>query len=321
MKAAIREKYGSIKFIKIAEIPIPQAQANEVLVAVKATSINRTDCAVATGIPFVMRFFTGLFRPKKQIIGTDFAGEIVEIGKEVSLFKTGDRVMGFYDEGICSQAEYMTIKENFNLVHIPDKLSFMEAAACLEATHYAYNIIKSFKFKKGDKILINGATGGIGSALLQFVKKQQVFVTAVCNTKNIALIKKLGADKIIDYQQDDFTKDDLKYNYIFDAVGKSTFSKCKPLLYPKGIYTSTELGPYWQNPFLAILGKFKSGKKVLFPIPIDIKLSLKYIVEMIESKQYIPVIEKTVSLNEIQEAYEYVNAGLKTGNVVLLINK
>ena len=229
MKAAIRRKYGSPSQVKIEHIEKPTPKANEVLVKVHATTVNRTDCANLTAKPFIMRFVLGFFRPRKIIIGTDFAGEIVALGKDVKSFSVGDKVFGFNDIGSASQAEFLATTVE-NVFPIPEKLDFKQAAASLEGAHYAYTFIHKVNIQAGQKILINGATGAIGSALLQFVRQYDVKITVTCNTKNLKLIRSLGADTVYDYTKEDFTTDNDTYDFIFDAVGKSTFGKCKVVL-------------------------------------------------------------------------------------------
>lgn len=317
MKAAIRRTYGPPEAIKIEEIERPIPKEEEVLVRVYATTVNRTDCAVLTGKPYIMRLFTGLFKPSKPIPGTDFAGQVEAIGEKVTDFKIGDRVWGFNDEGLASQAEYMTFSTKKAISLMPDKISYEEGAASLEGAHYAINFLNKVKLEDGQKILINGATGAIGSALLQIIKTHNIFVTAVCNTKNIALIKSLGADKIYDYTQEDFTQDKEKYDFICDAVGKSRFSKCKPLMKPGAIYISSELGKNGENPFLAIFTKFFGKKRVIFPFPTNIKKSLLFMKNLIEQGKFKAVIDREYPLEQIAEAYTFVASGQKTGNVII----
>jgi len=319
MKASIRRKYGSAEKIKIENVEQPVPKDDEVLVKVFATTVNRTDCAVLTGKPFIMRLFTGLINPKLIIPGTDFAGEIIAKGKNVQSFSINDKVFGFKDDGLASQAEYMTISEKGNILTIPGNSSYKVAAASVEGAHYAYNFINKVYLKNGQKVLINGATGAIGSALLQLVKQYDITVTAVCNSKNIELIKSLGADKIFDYTKEDFTEANEEYDFIFDAVGKSTFGKCKSLLKKGGVYISSELGPNAENPFLAMTTSFIGDKKVIFPFPSDVKGSMIFIKKLVENKKFKPVIEKEYSLEDISEAYNYVCSGQKTGNVIINI--
>lgn len=315
MKAALRRKYGSPSQIKIETIEKPIPKDNEVLIKVYATTVNRTDCANLTAEPFIMRFVLGLFKPRKIILGTDFAGEVSLIGKNVESFSIGDKVFGFNDTGSESQAEYTTTTVE-NIFPIPDGLDFKQAAASLEGAHYAYTFIHKVTIQSGQKILINGATGAIGSALLQFVRQYDVKITASCNTKNIKLIQSLGADKIYDYTKEDFTDNNDKYDFIFDAVGKSTFGKCRSLLKEKGVYISSELGPYSQNIFYPLLTSL-SSKKVRFPIPYNTQKTIPYISNLLAKGEFKPVIDREYSLEDISKAYEYVITGQKTGNVLI----
>jgi len=320
MKAAYRKEYGTPDTLKIEEIEIPKPKENELLIKVYAATVNRTDCAVLTGRPYIMRLFTGLFKPNLAVTGTDFAGQVESLGKNLSSFKVGDRVFGFNDNGLASHAQYMTISTEKAVSLIPENLSYEEAAASLEGAHYAYNFIKKVKVKKGEKVLVNGATGAIGSALLQFSKYYGAYVTAVGNSKNLELMKTLGADKVIDYQREDFTKDNQKYKYVFDAVGKSSFAKCKNLLETDGVYISSELGSLGQNLLLALISKITSGKKVIFPVPTDIKASIDFIKKLIKEDKFKSVIDRKYPLEKISEAFTYTAGGQKTGNVILKIN-
>ena len=315
MRAAIRRKYCSPHEIKIESIEKNIPKDDEVLVKVINTTVNRTDCANLTAKPFIMRFVLGLFNPRKIILGTDFAGEIILAGKNVNSFSIGDKVFGFTDTGSESHAEYITTTEE-NLFHIPQNINFKQAAASLEGAHYAYTFIHKTNIQSGQSILINGATGAIGSALLQFVRQYDVRITATCNTKNIALIKSLGADKIYDYTKEDFTNDKDKYDFIFDAVGKSTFGKCKPLLKDKGIYISSEFGPYAQNLLYSLLASI-TNKKVIFPIPFNKQNTIPFIARLLENGKFKPVIDREYTLEDISAAYTYVIEGQKTGNVII----
>jgi NADPH:quinone reductase-like Zn-dependent oxidoreductase len=316
MKAAVRKHYGAPDQIKIASINKPIPKADEVLVKIHATTVNRTDCANLTAKPFIMRLFLGLFGPKKTILGTDFAGEVMETGKNITLFNKGDKVMGFNDMGTQSQAEYSCIKAK-DLFLMPENISYKQATASLEGAHYAYSFIHKVTIAPGQKVLINGASGGIGSALLQFVRQYEATIAATCNTKNIELIKSLGADKVYDYTKEDFTVDTKnKYDFIFDAVGKSTFGKCKPILAENGIYISSELGPYAQNAFLPIFNSL-SKKKVIFPIPYPTQKSIPYIIDLLKQGKFDPLIDREYSLADISKAYDFVLTGQKTGNVIV----
>ncbi len=317
MKAITRSKYGGPEVLEIQELPIPSPQDNELLIRVHATTVNRTDCAILTGRPAIIRLFTGLFSPTFNIPGTDFAGEVVAIGKKVNHFKTGDKVLGFDDTGLGSQAQYFCIKESKPIIHIPDDFTYAQAAASAEAAHYAYNFMNKVKLQAGQQVMVNGGTGGIGSALVQFLKFHGLYVAATCRTEHLEIVKSLGADKVIDYTKEDFTTAREKYDFVFDAVGKSSFGKCKAILKPEGIYISSELGPGNENPLLAISTSFRKGKKVKFPLPIDIKKSLSFIMELVKQGKFKPLIDRSYTMEQIKEAYTYVASGQKVGNVVI----
>jgi len=323
MKAIVYTKYGPPDVLELKEVERPAPKDNEVLIRIYATTVNRTDCATIRAKPFFARLFTGMFKPKKQIPGTEFAGKIEEIGKNVKSLKVGDKVFGFDDQGSGSHAQYMTISEDKGLTTIPKNVTYEQAAASTEGAHYAYNFIKKVNLKSGQKVLVNGATGAIGSAAVQLLKYFDVNVTAVCNTKNIELVKSLGANKVIDYTKEDFTKDEGKYNFVFDAVGKSSFAKCKPLLQSSGIYISSDLGYMAQNVFLPlitpIIKPMIGNKKTVFPIPTDIRRSILLIKKLIEQGKFKTVIDRKYPLEQIVEAYKYVETGHKKGNVVITI--
>ena len=322
MKAIVYTKYGSPDVLQLKEVAKPTPKDNEVLIKIHATTVNRTDCATVRAKPFFMRIVTGLFKPKKSIPGTEFAGEVAVVGKSVSSLKVGDRVFGFDDEGLESYAQYLTIQED-KVVTIPDNLSYNQAAPSFEGAHYAYNFINKVNLQARQNVLVNGATGAIGSAAVQLLKYFEIEVTAVCSTKNIELVKSLGADQVIDYTKADFTKDKQKYDFVFDTVGKSSFFKCKHLLKPGGIYISSDLGFMAQNLFLPlitpIIKPMMGNKKTIFPTPQDIKGSLLFIKSLIEQNKFKALIDRELTLEQIVEAYKYVEKGHKTGNVVITV--
>lgn len=317
MKAAIYERYGSPEVLQIKEIEKPVPKAHEILIKVHATTVNRTDCAMLRAKPFIMRFLTGILKPKNPILGTDFSGQIVAIGKNVSTLKVGDKVFGFDDNGLSSHAQYLVLSENKALSKIPDNINYEQAAASIEGAHYANNFINKVHLKKGQKVLVNGASGAIGSAGVQLLKYLGVEVTAVCGTKSMALVKSIGANKIIDYTITDFTKSKEKYDLIFDMVGKSTFAKCKPLLRPGGVYISSELGSMSQNLFLALTTPIIGNKKVVFPFPQNIKDSIRFVKKLMEQEKFKPLIDRRYPLEQIADAYSYVEKGEKIGNVII----
>jgi NADPH:quinone reductase-like Zn-dependent oxidoreductase len=320
MKAAIRTKYGDPSVLSIQNIEKPTPKDNEVLVKIHATTISRTDMGVLLGAPFVFRFFTGLPKPRYQTTGTDFAGRIESVGKNVTDFKAGDRVWGFLDHGLPTHAEYAALSADIPITKIPMDWDYKSIVACAEGAHYARNFINKVNLETGQKAVVYGATGAIGSALVQILKHFGLYVTAVCATPYLDLVKSLGADKVRDYLKEDFTDDEILYDYVFDAVGKSAFGICKPMLKPKGIYISSELGPNNENLYLPLITPFLGGKKVIFPMPFDIKASLKFMNQLIELGHFNPVIDRVYPLDDIAEAFRYVLTGQKIGNVIIAID-
>ncbi len=320
VRAAVNTEYGSPeKVLQVKEVAKPVPGSSDVLIKVHATTVNRTDCGFLTAEYFIIRFFTGFFRPKYPTLGCEFAGEIEAIGKGVKSFKVGERVFGFNDVRFGAHAEYMLFPEDGAIGIIPPGLSFRDAAPITEAAHYALCDIRAAKIQSGQNILINGATGGIGSAAVQLAKYLGATVTAVCGTKHIALVKSLGADVVVDYMKEDFTKLNQTFDVVFDAVGKSTFGKCRTLLKRTGVYMSTELGPMSQNPFLALVTPLLGGKKVLFPLPRITKDDVNFLGKLVETGRFKPVIDRYYPLEQIVDAYKYVLTGQKIGNVVINI--
>ncbi len=318
MRAITRNKYGTPEVLSVREIAKPVPGDRELLVRIHATTVNRTDCGILAGWPLLIRVFTGLIRPNSQVPGTDFAGKVVQVGSEVQSFKVGDRIWGLNDEGLSSQAEFMKIREGEAIALIPQGVTYQEAAACAEGGHYAYNFLHKVKIKKGDKVLVNGATGAIGSASLQMLKHLGAYVTAVGNTKNLELLRSLGADKVFNYETEDFTRvDEEKYHFIFDAVGKSNFGQCKKLMLPNATYISSELGPGAENLYLPLITKIRGGKRLIFPIPSDCKRSILFLNTLLEAGAHRAVIDRSYQMEDIQDAYHYVAKGQKTGSVII----
>jgi len=323
MKAIVCTKYGSPDILQLKEVEKPVPEGKEVLIKIHATSVNRTDTATLRAIPFIARLITGLFKPKKTILGSEFAGEIETIGKNVTRYKVGDKVFGINEDSFGSHAQFMVISEDEALTIIPENISYEQAAASSEGAYYAYNFINKVNLKSGQKVLVNGATGAIGSAAVQLLKYFDAQVTATCNTKNIELVKSLGADKVIDYSQQDFTRGDEKYHYVFDCVGKSSFFKCKPLLLSGGVYISSDLGYLSQNislPLITpIIKPLIGNTKTASPFPTDCKEIILFIKKLIEQGKFKSVIDRQYPLDQIVEAYKYVEKGQKTGNVVITV--
>lgn len=321
MKAAVYRQYGPPEVVQVEDIPVPQTGPDDILVRVMATTVNRTDAGFRSAEYFISRFWSGLFRPKQPVLGCEFAGIVESVGSEISEFAPGDRVFGYNDARFGAHAEFMVMKKTEAICRIPENLNFLQAACLTEGAHYALCDIRAAKVKAGQHVLVYGATGAIGSAAVQLLRHFGATVTAVCNTKNVALIKSLGAHRVIDYQTEDFTASGETYDFIFDAVGKSSFGKCRPLLKAKGIYISTELGKGGQNVWLAMLTPVFGGKKLLFPLPVTAREDMEFLGSLAASGAFKPVIDRTYSLDEITEAHRYVASGQKTGNVVIVVKE
>ncbi len=320
MKAIVNTIYGPPEVLQLKEVEKPFPKDNEVLIKIHATTVNRTDCGFRKAEYFAVRIVGGLFKPKNKILGTELSGEIEAVGKNVKEFKVGDAVFGLSTFKFGTHAEYICMDEKKSIVTKPKNFSYNESAAVCEGLMLAYNYIGKIDFKKNPKILINGASGSIGSAAVQLAKYYGADITAVCGTKNLELIKSLGANEVMDYTKEDFTQNGQLYDVVLDAVGKSTFFKCKKIMKPGGVYFSSELGPWSQNVWMALWTPLFSNKKVKFPIPTDSKKDMSFFKKLIEDGHYRAVIDRVYSLEHIVEATKYVETGEKTGNVVITLD-
>ena len=319
MRAAVRTEYGPPEVVQIEEVDKPTVGDDELLVKVHATTVNRTDCGYRGGKPFLIRFFSGFPRPKVAVLGTEFAGEIEAIGSNVTGFRVGDRVCGYCEGTFGAHAEYMTVRANRLIAVIPKESTFEEAAPSTEGSHYALGLFRRAGIESGQDVLINGATGAIGSAAVQIGRSLSLNVTAVCATEHVALVKSLGADRVIDYLAEDFTKDRQRYDLVIDAVGKSSFRRCRRLLKPGGIYTSSDVGLLWHGPILALITPLFRGKRVMFVVPRNDPEGIRWLKGLIETGEFKSVIDRTYPLGQIVEAYRYVETGQKIGNVVISV--
>ena len=319
MRAAIHTQYGPPDVLRVEEAEIPVPQPDEVRIRVFAASVNRTDCGFLRGKPAIVRLFSGLTRPRQQTLGNEFAGRIDAVGDGVTEFSVGQDVFGYDGVNFGGQAEYTTIRETGMVALIPAGMTYLEVVPSTEGAHYALNIIRAAGIAAGQNVLIYGATGAIGSAAVQLVKHLGARVTAVCDTRNVDLVSSLGADRVIDYTREDFTRLDEQFDAVLDAVGKSSFGRCKALVKPRGCYVSTDLGRGWQNPILALSTTLLRRKRVLFPIPKDTKDDIVFLKGLMEIGAFRPVIDRIFSLDEIVAAYRYVESGVKVGNVVIRV--
>ena len=319
MKAVVYTKYGSPNVLQHKEVKKPIPKDHEVLIKIIATTVNRTDCGFRNPEYLAVRLVGGLFKPKKQILGSELAGVVEATGQHVKAFKPGDAVFGLSTFNFGTHAEYICIAENKSIIIKPANITFAEAAAVSDGGFLALANIRKIDFSKQPNILINGASGSIGTASVQFAKYFGAKITAVCNTKDFELLKSLGADEVIDYTKEDFTKNGQLYDVVIDAVGKSSFFSCRKILKSKGIYFSTELGYLSQNIFLALITPILGGKKVQFPLPKDHKEDIVFIKELMEAGKYKAVIDRTYPFEQLVDATRYVETGQKVGNVVITI--
>lgn len=321
MKAAVHTRYGPPEVVRIEEVDKPEVGDHEVLVKVHMTTVNRTDCGFRAGKPFIVRFFSGLARPKATVQGSEFAGVVEAVGRGVTSLRVGDKVFGFSEDRFGAHAEYLSIPEHGALATLPVNVTYEEAAPSTEGSHYALSLIRAAKIHGGQDVLVYGATGAIGSAAVQILKNLGAVVTAICATEHLELVRGLGADRVIDYTAEDFTKDKQAYDVVIDAVGKSTFGRCKRLLKPSGVYLSTDLGPLAQNPVLGLLTPLFGRRRVMFPIPPKHdQEGVRWFKELIESGKFKPVIDRRYPLDQIVEAYRYVETGQKIGNVLITVD-
>lgn len=319
MKAAVHNRYGPPDVIRVAEVAKPSIRDQDVLVRVHATTVNRTDCAYRSASPFFVRILTGLARPRRTVLGTEYAGVVDAVGSGVASFKAGDQVFGYNEGRFGTHAEYLSVPHDGAIATMPSGVTFEEAAPGTEGSHYALAFLNKAGVRPGQDVLVYGATGAIGSAAVQLLKHRGATVTAVCDGAHMELVKGLGADRVVDHTAQDFTRDEQSYDAVFDAVGKSTFGHCKRLLKPGGVYLSSDLGPWWQNVLLPLVTPLFRGRKVKFPFPKQDQEMARYFRDLMESGEFGPVIDRRYALEQIVDAYRYVETGQKIGNVVIIV--
>ncbi|XOV93625.1 MAG: NAD(P)-dependent alcohol dehydrogenase [Bacteroidota bacterium] len=323
MKAIVSTKYGSPDVLQFQEVAKPEPGDDEILVKIHATSVTRAHTMMRTGYPLIGRLVIGLTKPKNQIPGTDLAGVIESIGKNISDLQVGDEVFGSTDVNMGCYAEYVKVKKDDILIRKPKKMTFAEATAILDGSTTALPFLQSIaKVKKGQKILINGASGGIGTAAVQLAKFFGAHVTGVCGPSNQEMVKALGADEVIDYTKEDFTKSDATYDIIFDTVGKQSFKKCKPVLSVEGIYISPVLnvGLLMDMLFTSIFGKKKAMFAATGMLKTEEKLeNIGFISSLINQEKLKVIIDRTFRLEDTADAHRYVDQGHKKGNVVVVM--
>jgi NADPH:quinone reductase-like Zn-dependent oxidoreductase len=316
VKAIVYDRYGPPEVLRRDDVERPVPSADEVLVRVRATTVTRTDAGLRSAEYVISRFVTGLVRPKQRILGLEFAGEVAEIGSAVREFSVGDRVFGVRTG---AHAEYVCVRESGALARMPSGMTFEEAAAVCDGAELALACLRKAGPLEGRAVLVYGASGSVGTAAVQLAKHFGANVTAVCNTKNVALVRSLGADTVIDYEQEDFTKNGETYDVLFDAVGKHSFRRSRRSLKPGGTFVDTDLGFMWHVPLLALATRWIGSKRVALGITKYTKEDVLFLKELIEGGEYRAVIDRTYPLEDVVEATRYVETGQKTGNVVLTV--
>jgi NADPH:quinone reductase-like Zn-dependent oxidoreductase len=323
MKAIVYERYGPPEVLQLKEVAKPTPKEDEVLVRIYATVVTTVDCVNRKGDPFYSRFVTGLKRPKNPILGFELAGEIEAVGKDVKLFKEGDQVFGPTSTSLGAHAEYICLPEEGALAIKPANMTYEEAAAVCEGALTSLPFLRDKgNIQSGQKVLINGASGSIGTAAVQLAKYFGAEVTGVCSTTNVELVKSLGADKVIDYTNEDFTKSGETYDIIFDTVGKSSFSRCKSSLKQRGIYLTTvpTLAIIPQMLWTSKIGSKKAMIALTGLLPSSEKMkNLVFLKELIEAGKIKAAIDRRYPLEQIAEAHRYVDKGHKKGNVVITV--
>jgi NADPH:quinone reductase-like Zn-dependent oxidoreductase len=317
VRAAVNTAYGPPEIVRLADVPKPTPGPEELLVKVHATTVNRSDCGFRQADPFIVRFFTGLTRPRRTILGTEFAGEVESVGGDVTSFAEGDAVFGLTGDRLGAHAEYLCVPESGSVARKPANVSYEQAAATCDGAMLALRALRRAGLHRGQMILVNGASGSIGSAAVQLAKHLGAQITAVCGTGNLELARSLGADRVIDYTREDFTKDGERYDVVFDAVGKSSFRRCRRLLTRDGVFLFTDLGFLWHVPILVLLTRFVGRRRVILPIAGHDQADVRFLQDLIEGGGFTAVIDRRYPLEAIVDAYRYVETGKKTGNVVI----
>jgi NADPH:quinone reductase-like Zn-dependent oxidoreductase len=321
VKAMVCTAYGSADVLQLQEVEKPTPEHNQVLIKVLATTVNIGDCRVRSfdaPLPFWIpyRITTGLMRPKNPILGAVVAGEVEAVGEDVKRFRKGDQVYGMDIDGRGAHAEYMCRSEEGALAQKPANMTYEEAAAVPHGTLTALTFLREKgKVQSGQRVLINGASGAVGTAAVQLAKHFGAEVTGVCGTTNLEMVKSLGADRVVDYTREDFESGET-YDIIFDAVGKSSFSRCKNSLEPKGIYLATDptLGVV-----LSMLWTLIGSKKAIWALGPERAQDLEYLTELIEAGEIKAVIDRRYPLEQTAEAHRYVEKGHTKGNVVIAV--
>jgi NADPH:quinone reductase-like Zn-dependent oxidoreductase len=317
MKAIVYENYGSPEVLELREIEKPIPEDYEVLIKVQTAAVTPYDWHFMTGTPFLARVMAGLFKPKHNVLGTQVAGGVESVGENTKRFQPGDDVFGM-SPSCGGFAEYVCIPESEAWAK-PAEMPFEEAAAVLFSAMTALICLCDIGgIQSGQKVLVNGASGGVGTLAVPIAKSFGTEVTGVCSTRNLDLVRSIGADHVIDYTQEDFTQSEMRYDLIYDAVGKRKFKDCKRVLNPDGVYVTTAF-----SPGLALKGKWESitGSRKMIPMPpVEPKPEIKELfAELLEAGKLTPIIDRCYPLNEVPDAFRYYEKGHTRGRVIITI--
>lgn len=324
MKAIISTNYGGPEILQMQEVPTPTPKKKEVLVKIHAAAVSKACTMMRTGKPYFGRLFMGLTKPNNSIAGTGFAGVVESVGAEVTLFKKGDKIFGENITTFGTHAEFVCVPEDGVIAKLPANLTYQEAAPVCDGALTSINFLKNLgEIKPGQKVLINGASGSLGTSAVQIAKYYGAEVTGVCSTVNVEMVKSLGADHVIDYTKDDFTKNSNSYDVIYDTVGLQSFSECKDALTENGAYISPVLGmPLVGNMmYTSMFGtkKAKFSATGILPVP-ELKKLLQEVIEIVEKGALKSIIDREYALEQTAEAHTYIDKGHKKGNVVLALH-
>jgi NADPH:quinone reductase-like Zn-dependent oxidoreductase len=314
MRAIVHDRYGPPDVLHVEDVERPAPMDDEVLVNVHATTVTRTDCHMRAASPFIWRFMLGLRRPKRRVLGLEFAGVIEAVGSAVTEFNVGDRVFGLRNG---SHAEYVCVREAGLIAHMPAGMTFEDAAAVCDGMSQAWAHLRKAGVGKGTRLLVYGASGSCGTAAVQLGKYTGAHVTAVCNAKNVELVRSLGADEVLDYLQEDFSKNGQTYDVILDAVAKHSFFRSRGSLVPGGLYVATDR--LYNFPLALVTSPFKKKKKVVYTVSGYERETVLLVKELVEKGRYRAVVDRTYPLDDVVEATRYVESWQKTGNVVLTV--
>lgn len=317
MRAAVRDRYGGPEVLEVAELDTPLPDAGQVQVRVVTSTVTKTDCHYLTGRPVLQRVVSGLGRPRAKVLGCEYAGVVSALGGGSTRFHLGQRVFGYIEGPFGGHGEYLCAGEDGPMAPIPEGVSFEQAAASTEGSHYALSHLRKADVAAGQRVLVYGATGAIGSAAVQLCNALGCATTAVGPTAYLAAMESLKPDKVVSYEKEDFTRDALRYDIVFDAVGKTSFLKVRGLLTRKGRFMSSGPGPLWQNSLFALGGAASRGRRVVFGFPRIDRTTVEWFAELMAQGRFRPLVDRAYPLDDIAEAYRYVFTGQKLGNVLV----